>query len=178
MKVLTLTQPWATLVAVGAKRIETRSWGTSYRGALFIHAAKRFPKEARELCLQQPFRSALEVVTSYPEPGRFVMDLPLGEIVAVCRLTYCTEMGPNVRETVLNDWGADELAFGNYAPGRFAWGLRGVLKLPEPIPAKGRLSLWESGEALDAYIQAQLETLRLVTMQRLADIRRGNVVGR
>ena len=39
MKVLTLTQPWATLVAIGAKRIETRSWATKYRGPLLIHAA-------------------------------------------------------------------------------------------------------------------------------------------
>ena len=29
MRVLTLTQPWATLVAIGAKRIETRSWAKS-----------------------------------------------------------------------------------------------------------------------------------------------------
>ena len=42
MKALTLTQPWATLIAVGAKRIETRSWGTSYRGRIAIHAAKGF----------------------------------------------------------------------------------------------------------------------------------------
>ena len=40
MKVLTLTQPWATLVAIGAKHIETRSWATSYRGPLAIHAGK------------------------------------------------------------------------------------------------------------------------------------------
>ena len=43
MKALTLTQPWASLVAIGAKRIETRSWSTPYRGLLAIHAAKGFP---------------------------------------------------------------------------------------------------------------------------------------
>lgn len=40
MKALTLTQPYATLVAIGEKRLETRSWRTSYRGPLAIHAAK------------------------------------------------------------------------------------------------------------------------------------------
>ncbi len=40
MKALTLTQPWAHLVAVGAKRVETRSWPTPYRGPLAIHAAQ------------------------------------------------------------------------------------------------------------------------------------------
>ncbi len=44
MKAITLHQPWATLVAVGAKRIETRSWATSYRGPLAIHAARTTPQ--------------------------------------------------------------------------------------------------------------------------------------
>src|SRR3954451_22243677 len=47
---LTLTQPWATLVAIGAKQIETRSWGTSYRGWLAIHAAKGYPDAAKAEC--------------------------------------------------------------------------------------------------------------------------------
>jgi len=44
VKALTLHQPWASLIAVGAKRIETRSWSTSYRGPLAIHAAARLPE--------------------------------------------------------------------------------------------------------------------------------------
>lgn len=43
MKALSLTQPWATLVAIGAKKIETRSWSTSYRGPVAIHASKGYP---------------------------------------------------------------------------------------------------------------------------------------
>lgn len=39
MKALTLWQPWASLVALGVKTIETRSWSTGYRGPLAIHAA-------------------------------------------------------------------------------------------------------------------------------------------
>lgn len=41
MKALTLWQPWASLIAVGDKTIETRSWSTKYRGPLAIHAAAR-----------------------------------------------------------------------------------------------------------------------------------------
>lgn len=40
MKAITLHQPWATLVSLGVKTIETRSWTTRYRGPLAIHAAK------------------------------------------------------------------------------------------------------------------------------------------
>jgi len=44
MKALSLWQPWASAIALGSKRIETRGWATSYRGPLAIHAAKRCVK--------------------------------------------------------------------------------------------------------------------------------------
>lgn len=50
MRILTLTQPWASLIAIGAKTLETRSWRTGYRGPLAIHYA---------LCHMEPFRSVL-----------------------------------------------------------------------------------------------------------------------
>ncbi len=47
MKTLTLTQPYASLIAFGAKRIETRTWATTYRGPLAIHAADGLDVAAR-----------------------------------------------------------------------------------------------------------------------------------
>lgn len=44
MKAISLWQPWASLVALGVKTIETRSWSTKYRGPLTIHAAARRPE--------------------------------------------------------------------------------------------------------------------------------------
>ena len=40
MKVITLKEPWASLVVNGYKTYEFRSWKTSYRGKILIHAAK------------------------------------------------------------------------------------------------------------------------------------------
>ena len=46
MKVLSLTEPYATLIKKGVKTIETRSWKTNYRGKLYIHASStRIPRE-------------------------------------------------------------------------------------------------------------------------------------
>ncbi len=59
MKAISLLQPWATLVAIGAKRIETRSWATNYRGPLAIHASKS-PKMVNKLTWDEPFYSALK----------------------------------------------------------------------------------------------------------------------
>lgn len=151
MRALTLTQPWATLVAIGAKRIETRSWGTAYRGPLAIHAAKGFPRWAKDTCCDPPFALALEAAG--------VAEIPTGVIVATCRLVSCLptrelqenqiiEMDPaaGCDDFNLND---QERAFGDYEPGRWAWLLADIKRTP-PIPATGALGLWEWKEAREA----------------------------
>jgi hypothetical protein len=150
MKALTLRQPWATLVAIGAKTIETRPWATSYRGPLAIHAAKGFPKEARDLLWKDfdfyaAFRpdhaAALKLagVRLVPNAAACAVSgqLPLGSVVATCRLVSIIVTS---RITALSD---QERAFGDYSPGRYAWILEDVKPLAVPIPAKGALSLWE-----------------------------------
>jgi hypothetical protein len=109
MKALTLSQPFATLVAIGAKRIETRSWSTNYRGPLAIHAAKTIPREYKSLCnwTVEPFASALKGVlwdcfpvtmnlfgqeglgTQYQE---YRDKLHLGCVIAICELTNCVRV--------------------------------------------------------------------------------------
>ena len=41
IRIISLWQPWASLIALNLKQYETRSWGAPYRGKLAIHAAKR-----------------------------------------------------------------------------------------------------------------------------------------
>ncbi len=164
MKVLTLTQPWATLVAIGAKKIETRSWETMYRGPLAIHAAKGFPKPAQELCFTEPFLSALAV--TMVGQGKYRPDqLPRGMIVAIGELFDCRsteEARPGKRgwfahvnnKPVYWELTDQERAFGDYTPGRYAWLLANVRPLPAPIPAKGALGLWTID---DVVIEAALK---------------------
>jgi len=151
MKAMTLTQPWASLVALGEKRIETRSWSTTYRGPLAIHAAKGWPVEAAALCSTEPFRTALVAIDV---PGRFVTegkrgvsapDLPRSVIVATCRLADClmVEPTPEVRRIFADHAAPHDKEFGDYTLGRYMWLLADVVALPEPIPARGALGLWE-----------------------------------
>jgi activating signal cointegrator 1 len=150
MKAITLTQPWATLVAIGAKRIETRGWQTRYRGPLAIHAGKGLgpvggKRGFAEVYSSEPFRSAL--LAAMPGGIRF----PFGAIVATCELVECMEIdgaptGFAVHTPDRSDvwWRTrDEIAFGDYTPGRFAWLLANIQPLPEPAPTKGALGLWE-----------------------------------
>lgn len=175
MKALTLTQPWATLVAIGMKKIETRSWSTSYRGPLAIHAAQGLgpvggKQGLMELCRTEPFRSVLIAAGYLGTPG-----LPLGVIVATCELIDCV---PTQHPGIANEPGkpwftgarkgvgqhyyevpppldSNEYAFGDHTPGRFAWLLGSIQALPEPIPCKGHLSLWEPDTLTQLAIKRQ-----------------------
>lgn len=148
MKTLTLIQPWATLIALGEKRIETRSWKTSYRGPLLIHAGKKIDKVA---CEEYFIKGMLQ------KHGYASDNLPTGLIIAKCELIDCIEIdlgtdGRNHIAHLKNGLRVDnnEYCFGDYTPGRYAWILDNIEILKEPIPAKGKLSLWEFEEGPDA----------------------------
>jgi len=129
---ITVRQPWATLLACGIKRYETRSWATRYRGPIAIHASARMQPEDRIWVQEDP--DVLQLV------GRHTGDWsdgqwPLGVVLAVGRLVDCEETdGLFVRGL--------ERRLGDFSPGRYAWRLEGVVRLPEPVPARGSLGLW------------------------------------
>ena len=145
VKALSFTQPWATLVAIGAKEVETRNWKTPYRGPLVVHATKLFPFWAKDLCEEEPFRSALAGAGFLR-----ATDLPTGAVVATTFLNgvYRTE---DLREKV----GEPELSCGDYAPGRFGFDLGPTLQLAEPIPWNDALGLWDVPDSLLSLIHAQ-----------------------
>ncbi len=149
MKALSLTQPWASLVALGAKRVETRSWPTSYRGPLAIHAAAGLgpvggKRGLRDLVGEQPFRKVLlGTVSGYVPPWEIADVLPLGAILAVCELTDCRSTGRDMYGPAwLEGLSEQELAFGDFTYGRYGWTLDNICALPEPIPCRGALGLW------------------------------------
>jgi hypothetical protein len=138
MKALTLTQPWATLVAIGAKKVETRSWSTNYRGLLAIHAAKGFPELAQQVCFTEPFRSVL----LHQSSARIIWnrqtkssDFPLGQVIAIAQLVNVIAVEKYLAV-------GQEAAFGDYSAGRFAWILKDLKILETPVSAKGSLGLW------------------------------------
>jgi hypothetical protein len=134
MKALSLTQPWATLVCLGVKTIETRSWKTPYRGPLAIHASKSYPKNCRELEKREPFYSALRPHGQYSYPA-----LCVGCIIGAVELVDCIP----AEEAVRRGAPLQEHTFGDFSDGRFAWMLTSPRFLPAAIPVKGALGLWE-----------------------------------
>lgn len=140
MKAITILQPWATLVAIGAKRIETRGWPTRYRGPIAIHAAKAFPLECQALCVDPPFLPVL-----LKAGIRNVLDLPRGEVLATATLADVIQFPHGGTVELLRSLSSapDEFAFGDYRAGRYGFVLRNVQCLAEPVPARGAQGLWE-----------------------------------
>lgn len=155
MKAITLWQPWATLLACGAKEYETRGWATKYRGPIAIHAAQRpAHKIFSELIEYQTAKTMFECLRTYDI--WFPADLPHGCIIATAELIGCWEIakdtnGPFICRPFFGDIinnsdelivRGNELLFGDWTPGRYAWEVKNVKMLPEPIPAKGHQRLW------------------------------------
>jgi hypothetical protein len=147
MKVLSLLQPWASLVVLGHKKIETRSWETSFRGEILIHASAKALKYDNqsgipETCFQE-MCNIENFVQNYKE------NCPLGAIIGKVFIEHVLPTDKVIEghhffkgSSMKWDFTKKEIAFGDYSPGRKAWLLRNPIAFPKPIPAKGSLSIW------------------------------------
>ena len=134
MKALSLTQPWATAIFRLNKQIETRAWKTDFRGMIAIHAAKGFPKYAREF-------AETELAL-----GRIPRRLPFGAIIG-----FVTIFDILKTEDIVQSISAIERLYGDYSYGRYAWKMSTVISI-EPIPCKGHLGLWNIPQDIEEKI--------------------------
>jgi hypothetical protein len=136
MKVLSLWQPWASLVVMGAKKYELRNWQTRYRGLLLIHASSKKPNKADAGFFEKAdfFRDHISSIQGLPY-GAIIGKVELTQIVTTDWLLQNMETDPN------HNW-EQEFAFDDYSPNRFAWKMENPESIP-PIGAKGTLGLWE-----------------------------------
>lgn len=131
MKVLSLTEPYATLIKLGKKTIETRSFKTNYRGELYIHASStKIPKE---------WKNNKELMNLIKDN-----DLNFGYIICKCNLVDCVYMDKEFLDNIKKD--KLEYLVGDYKLGRYAWILDDIEVLDRPIFAKGKLGIWNYQE--------------------------------
>jgi len=136
MRALTISQPYASLIADGLKPVENRRWPTKYRGPLAIHAGKG---------------------TQYLD-GAELAQYPTGAVIATCQLIACFSRDEAIvladqktlsRELMDLGWELGHMLWllgHEHCEGPLCWVLSDVAKLPEPIPARGRQGLWECRE--------------------------------
>ena len=124
MKVLTIKQPWATLIMQKDKRFEFRSWKTKYRGELLIHAGKGIDKEAMK-----------RLAKYIPE------DMPTGKILGKAKLVDCIEMSPEFKQELLKE--NKDIYTDSTFKENYGWELEDIEVFETPIEIKGKLGLWE-----------------------------------
>lgn len=134
MKAIQMWQPWASLVMIGAKRIETRAWAprdTEVRQGkrIAVYATKHYDRRVA--------RSPL-VAGLLRAGGADPAALPTGAIIGTVRLQRVVPMTPELIEWIEDPERAREHALGVYEPGRYAWLLRAPVQIDPPIPWKGR----------------------------------------
>jgi hypothetical protein len=134
MKAITLIQPWASLIALGEKQFETRSWPTSYRGPIAIHAGRR-TKQAEEF-----IRNMIDACPSlfYHQRLYRVDDFPFGSIIAIGILKGCYRTSLNLPNVTIQ-----ELDLGDWSTGRWAWRIEDVRALETPVHVRGAQGIWE-----------------------------------
>lgn len=167
MKAITIHQPWASLVALGVKHIETRSWSTKYRGPIAIHAGLAKPQinylsmgdyeiesDGRQFLLHDLNRSDR------------LWSLDFGAVIATAELVDCLPIhssstahpadpyicahasgGLSIFDGGQGDI-SDQLPYGDFTAGRYGWWLENITPI-DPVRVRGRQGLWEWSPAGD-----------------------------
>ena len=130
MKVLTLKQPWATLVAEGIKEYEFRSWKTNYRGKVLIHAGAGIDKEE---------------LKKFEKLG---YDFPAKRIIAEVEIIDCLELDDELNNKIINE---KNIAYGSKKRTGYAWKLKVIRKINLNKEINGKLGLWNIDDNLICY---------------------------
>lgn len=150
IRVLTLTEPWASLVAIGAKQIETRSRKLlSEPGPLAIHAAKSMPDWAVDEMEFRLFAEPLMAAGILPKHWYTLHSLAdrdaigrgsfqRGHIIALVDLVEVFRFTPETVAPISQT----ERAYGDYSLNRYGLRLANPRRLVTPIPARGHQGVW------------------------------------
>ncbi len=120
MKVITIKQPWASIIASGIKEYEFRSWKTNYRGKLLIHAGCTVDKE----------------ISNFKELN---LEYPKKRIVALVELVDCLKLDDELNKKIISE---NNIAYGNKYREGYAWKIKLIKKINSDKEINGKLGLW------------------------------------
>lgn len=127
MKVLTIKEPWATLIAEGIKEYEFRTWKTNYRGEILIHAGKTRANEYPKIVRKYPNFEYME--------GFIIAEVTISDCIKVDKefINYLKKKNAIVYENIINSNNIDKL---------YAFKITNVRKII-PKEAIGHLNFWQ-----------------------------------
>lgn len=120
-RVITLKQPWASLVAAGLKKYEFRNMNYSYRGKILIHAGKGIDKDAME------------------RVRKYNLEYPQSKIIAEVEITDCVKIDNDFNKMINN---LNSPVYGNKKRTGYAWKLDNIKKLNIDKTINGKQGIW------------------------------------
>lgn len=128
MKVISIQQPFASLIAENLKEYEFRTWKTAYRGDILIHSSKS---------LTGKYKASMNKFTEYD------LEYPLGCLIAKATLTDCIQVDEVFKQSLR---AKNPLVYSGITEddtwSGYAFKLENIEKI-EPIYTGGKLGLWE-----------------------------------
>lgn len=167
MKAITVKQPWASLICDGIKDVENRTWKTKFRGRVLIHASSQYDKRHRDMSL---LFTSEQWKYMYEKKGNFLLNrclflsFPLSQIIGSVEIVDCVINHDSIwaEKSVLiekpkksdflidgnfvqMDWIGYNMALSKWKMKKPVcnWVLSNPILFDKPIPAKGKLSLWD-----------------------------------
>lgn len=150
MKVLSIKQPWCSLIATGLKDVENRTWKTQYRGKILLHASSSVDNETRELNWCSPFTlTQYNTLDEYLPKDILVSDfkksLPTSAIIGEVEIVDCVQEYDSIWA---EKWSEEQKRFLLWRDGKIKpiwnWILENPLLYDKPIKnIKGKLNLWD-----------------------------------
>lgn len=131
VKVITVRQPWATLLMLGIKKFETRSWSTKFRGMVMLHVSKAIPRAEDWGFFAWPNHNPDWVESFNTAYKKHTLGTVIGAM--------------NIEDSLRTEKllpSSEEQSMGDWTPGRYAWRMIPWFELETPIEAKGALGLW------------------------------------
>jgi ASCH domain len=187
VRVLSVQQPFATLIVRGVKRVEVRSWETDYRGRIAIHASAAVPSQE----IQREWYGDRAMGRCFADQGWLDREdlkaLPRSAIVGTVELVgvdtgewqagrsandrlFSFNPFTDLRELIERDAEAGESRRAQspvqplqvaFKPADFLWGLRHAVEIEPVMEVIGKLNLWNLDEALSArVVEREEETQR------------------
>lgn len=124
MKVLSIKEPYATLIKNKTKYIETRSWKTKYRGDIIIHSCK----------CKSPIKEKIKTLVNKEE-------LQYEYMICIAELIDCIYIDEEYANKIEKE-NYNNFLCGDYTIGRYAWVLKNIRIIKNPIEISGQLGLW------------------------------------
>jgi len=122
MKALSVRQPWAWLIVAGYKDVENRTWATSFRGRIYIHASKSLDKTGLILIASGGMNINHDIRDAVSHKNWWAFGAIIGEV----EIVDCVAQSDS-----------------SWFSGPYGFVLEKPLLYERPIPCRGKLGFFE-----------------------------------